>query len=124
MTDTLDDLVRMAESMALRIPTADAAELHRAQTAIFIDVRESHELSAGIIPGAVHVPRSWLEWHITPDEDTYNPVFDRAGPFVFYCGGGGRSLFAAARAAQMGLGDVRSLDGGFRGWCAAGYEVK
>jgi molybdopterin/thiamine biosynthesis adenylyltransferase/rhodanese-related sulfurtransferase len=79
-----------------------------------IDVREADEHAQGIIPGAVHVPRGFLEMRIE------KMVFDRAAPIVLYCAGGNRSLLAARSLAELGYSDVRSLAGGFGGWKKAG----
>ena len=75
-----------------------------------IDVREADEHAQGIIPGAVHIPRGFLELRI---EKT---VFDRAAPVVLYCAGGTRSLLAARSLIELGYTNVRSLAGGFGGW--------
>jgi len=54
-----------------------------------IDVREADEHSQGAIPGAVWIPRGFLESRIEKH------VADRAAPIILYCAGGNRSLFAA-----------------------------
>jgi molybdopterin/thiamine biosynthesis adenylyltransferase/rhodanese-related sulfurtransferase len=79
-----------------------------------IDVREADEHAQGIIPGAVHVPRGFLEMRIE------KMVFDRAAPIVLYCAGGNRSLLAARSLNELGYTNVRSLAGGFGGWKKAG----
>lgn len=123
MAQQLADLVRDAKAAVECVDGASAARMHQANSAVFIDVREDHEVGSGMIAGATHVPRSWLEWKLARGEDGSHEVFNQPGPFVFYCGGGGRSLFAAERARQMGLAEVFSLEGGYRGWCASGYPT-
>lgn len=81
-----------------------------------IDVRESDEVASGRIPGALHIPRGFLELRveqaIRPDE-----------PVVVYCASGTRSLLAARTLLGMGYADVVSLEGGFDAWKAAGRPV-
>jgi molybdopterin/thiamine biosynthesis adenylyltransferase/rhodanese-related sulfurtransferase len=79
-----------------------------------IDCREADEHAQGAIPGAVWIPRGFLEARI---EKT---VPDRDAPIVVYCASGNRSLFAVRSLAEMGYTNARSLAGGFTGWKRAG----
>ncbi|WP_052888316.1 molybdopterin-synthase adenylyltransferase MoeB [Thermogemmatispora carboxidivorans] len=88
-----------------------------AQDLVLVDVREKHEWSEGYIPGALHVPRGYLELQIE------EAVPDRTKPVVLYCAGGVRSLMAGATLKQMGYQNVISMAGGFGQWRARGYEV-
>src|SRR6266850_1632782 len=81
---------------------------------IVIDVREADEHAQGAIPGAVWIPRGFLEARIEKH------AADRAGPVVVYCASGNRSLFAARSLAELGYTNVHSLAGGFTGWKRAG----
>ncbi|HWP05852.1 MAG TPA: rhodanese-like domain-containing protein, partial [Polyangiaceae bacterium] len=47
-----------------------------------VDVREQHEFNAGFIPGAVHIPRGFLEIQAE------GKLPDRKAPIVVYCAGG------------------------------------
>jgi molybdopterin/thiamine biosynthesis adenylyltransferase/rhodanese-related sulfurtransferase len=82
--------------------------------ATLIDVREQDEVDQGAIPGAVHIPRGYLEMRVE------NAVPDRDAPVVVYCAGGTRSLFGAETLQQLGYTNVRSLAGGFNAWKTAG----
>ena len=62
--------------------------------AVVVDVREQHEFDGGHLPGAVHVPRSYLETRIE------NAVKDKDARVILYCQSGNRSAFAAARFRQ------------------------
>jgi molybdopterin/thiamine biosynthesis adenylyltransferase/rhodanese-related sulfurtransferase len=86
----------------------------REQGATLIDVREQDEVDQGIIPGAIHIPRGYLEMRIE------EAVRDRDTPLVVYCAGGVRSLFGAEALTELGYRDVVSMAGGFSGWKAAG----
>jgi len=81
-----------------------------------IDVRERDEFVQGHIPGAVFIPRGYLELQI----EQVQP--DRNAPLVIYCAGGVRSLLAARNLKDMGYASPVSLVGGFNGWKNAGYS--
>src|SRR5437762_2686227 len=82
-----------------------------------VDVRELDEWEEGHLPGAVHIPRGFLESRIdqaVPDKDT---------PVIVYCAGGARSAFAARTLGELGYSDVRSLAGGFTDWKRNGFDI-
>jgi molybdopterin/thiamine biosynthesis adenylyltransferase/rhodanese-related sulfurtransferase len=82
-----------------------------------IDVREGDEYAGGRLPGAVHIPRGYLELRIE----------DKAGreeELVLYCAGGTRSALAAHTLKQLGYTRVSSLAGGYNRWSDAAYPVE
>jgi sulfur-carrier protein adenylyltransferase/sulfurtransferase len=87
--------------------------------AVLVDVREQHEWDESHIPGAVHVPKGYLESRIeqaAPDKST---------PVVLYCASGNRSTFAAdTLESQLGYEDVASMSGGITLWKDRGYEIE
>src|SRR6266849_6694961 len=95
------------------------AEQHEAgsdgQDIVLVDVREKIEWNEGHIPGAIHVPRGYLELQIE------EAVPDKSKTVVLYCAGGVRSLMAGATLQQMGYKDVVSMAGGFGTWKGNGY---
>jgi molybdopterin/thiamine biosynthesis adenylyltransferase/rhodanese-related sulfurtransferase len=99
------------------ISELDATEAQALGEAAWVDVREGDEWQEGHLPGAVHVPRGFLESRIE------NVVADRSAPVVLYCASGGRSAFAAKSLAELGYTNVHSLAGGFTDWKRNGYEV-
>ena len=84
------------------------------QDIVLVDVREKHEWNEGYIPGALHVPRGYLELQIE------EAVPDKSKTVVLYCAGGIRSLMAGATLQQMGYKEVISMAGGFGSWKGAG----
>jgi sulfur-carrier protein adenylyltransferase/sulfurtransferase len=87
---------------------------------LVVDVRETEEFVAGHIPGAIHVPRSYLETRIEGAVGN-----DRDRPIVLYCQSGNRSAFAAhTLTEQLGYTDVASMAGGITLWKDRGYEVE
>jgi sulfur-carrier protein adenylyltransferase/sulfurtransferase len=86
---------------------------------VLVDVRENEEFEAGHIPGAVHVPRSYLESRIE------NAVPDRGAHVVLYCASGNRSAWGAhALKELLGYENVESMRGGITLWKDRGYEVE
>ncbi len=78
------------------------------------DVREKNEWDEGHLPGAVFVPKSYLEqWA----EDRL-PSKDK--PTILYCAGGVRSVMAADALTQLGYTNVISMTGGFSRWKDSG----
>jgi molybdopterin/thiamine biosynthesis adenylyltransferase/rhodanese-related sulfurtransferase len=78
--------------------------------AAFLDVREADEYEQGALPGAVHVPRGFLELQVE------GRLPDKARPVVVYCAAGIRSAFAAKTLGDLGYRDVVNLVGGFNRW--------
>src|SRR5260370_21192241 len=71
-----------------------------------VDVRESDEYAAGRIPGAIWVPRGFLEIRI---EEKVN----RDEPLVLYCAGGDPVGLAAKKLEGKGSENSPSLAGPF-----------
>src|SRR5438874_13488585 len=85
------------------------------QEIVLVDVREKHEWNEGHIPGAIHVPRGFLELQIE------EAVSDKSKTVVLYCAGGVRSLIAGTTLQQMGYDKAISMSGGFGQWKGSGY---
>jgi molybdopterin/thiamine biosynthesis adenylyltransferase/rhodanese-related sulfurtransferase len=86
--------------------------------ATVIDVREPEEWAAGHIPGAVHVPKSYLESRIE------GAAPDRSGHVILYCASGNRSAWATRTMVDdLGYENVESMTGGFTLWKDRGYDV-
>jgi molybdopterin/thiamine biosynthesis adenylyltransferase len=87
--------------------------------AVVVDVREPEEWAAGHIPGAKHVPKSYLESRIE------GAVADRAQHVILYCASGNRSAWATRTLVEdLGYEHVESMTGGFTLWKDRGYEVE
>jgi molybdopterin/thiamine biosynthesis adenylyltransferase len=85
---------------------------------VLVDVREKDETRQGFIPGAVMLPRGFLEMQAEqklPDKDA---------KIVAYCAGGVRSAFAAKVLQDMGYRHVESANPGFVRWKDMRYPVE
>lgn len=116
---TSDQLVAELRARVPQTTVADVAAARATKAApVLIDVRETDEVADGKLPGALHVPRGFLELRIEDE------VPDRDRQVVVYCGGGTRSLFAAEALQRLGYTHVHSMKGGYRGWVEAGHAVE
>ena len=113
---TFKEMIGRVRSQIREISAADARA--RAGEAVLIDVREGDEWAQGHVPGALFIPRGFLELRIEQHEP------DRDKPIVVYCAGGVRSALAARNLKEMGYRNVISLIGGFNGWKNAGLPFK
>lgn len=85
---------------------------------LLVDVREKDEFRAGFIPGAVHLPRGFLEMQAE------QKLPDKSQEIVVYCAGGTRSAFAARTLAELGYQNVSSANPGFVRWKDLKYPVE
>src|SRR6185369_9230557 len=84
---------------------------------VVLDVREKEEVRQGYIPGALSIPRGFLEMQVE------EKLPDKSTPIVAYCGGGTRSLLAGRILKELGYTNVTSMRGGFSGWKNKGLPV-
>jgi molybdopterin/thiamine biosynthesis adenylyltransferase/rhodanese-related sulfurtransferase len=110
---TYQEILEQKRATVPEVDARQAAQL-REQGATLIDVREQDEVDQGIIPGAIHIPRGYLEQRIE------EAIRDRDAQVVVYCAGGVRSLFGAESLLELDYRNVTSMAGGFSGWKAAG----
>jgi sulfur-carrier protein adenylyltransferase/sulfurtransferase len=83
-----------------------------------VDVREKDEVRAGYIPGAVHVPRGFLEMQAE------QKLPNKSEEIIVYCAGGTRSAFAAKTLTELGYENVTSANPGFVRWKDLKYPVE
>ena len=112
------ELLRQVKSQIDEVDPSEVNELIDEGVAL-IDVRETEEFAAGHLPGAKHVPRSYLETRIE------GVVSDRDAHVILYCASGNRSAYGARTLEQdLGYTNVSSMTGGITLWKDRGYEVQ
>jgi len=85
---------------------------------VLLDVREKEEFRAGYIPGAISIPRGFLEIQVEgklPNKDA---------KIVAYCAGGTRSALAAKTLGDLGYTNVETANPGFTRWKDLGFPVE
>ena len=118
------DLYAAACSVIIRLEPAEAFAA-AANGALIVDIRSLDARQRdGVVPGALHVPRTVLEWRVAPDSEFRNPHvggLDRR--LVLLCDHGCSSVLAAATLVELGFRDAGDVVGGFAAWQAAGLPV-
>ena len=119
MTKTYSDLL---QDVKVAIRTVSLEEIKRRMDQkvpmTLVDVREKDEVRAGFIPGALSIPRGFLEMQVE------QRLPDKNAPIVLYCAGGTRSAFAAKVLQELGYANVESANPGFVRWKDIGLPVE
>jgi sulfur-carrier protein adenylyltransferase/sulfurtransferase len=111
------DLIRKVKG-EIREVTVDEARARADAGAVLVDVREADEWANGHLPGAVFIPRGFLEQRIE------EKVPEKSREVVVYCAGGTRSAFAARTLHELGYTNVASMAGGFGRWKEQGLPFR
>jgi rhodanese-related sulfurtransferase len=113
--------LKLVNEAKARVKETNVAEVKRRVDAgeklQLVDVREDNEWAQGHMPGAMHLGRGIIE----RDIETKVPRTDTK--LILYCGGGFRSALVADNLQKMGYTNVESMDGGWKGWIAAGLPT-
>ena len=118
MASTFRELLSSVKKEIREVSVADVKrDLDERSPVRLIDVRESEEFAAGKIPGAVSIPRGFLELRIEEKAK-------RDEPLILYCAGGTRSALAAKTLREMGYENVASMAGGYNRWSDSGFAVE
>src|SRR6185295_15318582 len=88
-SDLLSQTKKQIREVSVQDVDARIKNANGARGFVLLDVREKDEWTEGHLPGAIWLPRGFLEPRI---EKT---VAERETPIVVYCAGGTRSAFAA-----------------------------
>jgi molybdopterin/thiamine biosynthesis adenylyltransferase/rhodanese-related sulfurtransferase len=115
---TYSDLLQEVKSQ-IKLVTLDEIKrrLDKREPYTLVDVREKDETRQGFIPGAVFLPRGFLEMQAE------QKLPDKNAKLIVYCAGGTRSAFAAKVLQDMGYAHVESANPGFVRWKDTGYPV-
>jgi rhodanese-related sulfurtransferase len=98
---------------------ADAQNLWRQPSTIFVDVRSTPDYEFGHAKGAVSLPYEELDERFA----ALKPQLDRAQAIVVYCKNSdcGKSYWSALYLRKQGLKQVRIYPNGWYEWCQ--YEL-
>jgi rhodanese-related sulfurtransferase len=118
------ELLAEARSRLRRLDPAAALAAQR-RGALLVDLRSHDERARhGVVPGALHVPRSVLEWRLDPVSPYRNPAAaDPRRDVVLICADGYSSSLAAATLQELGFATATDVIGGFSAWKALGLPV-
>jgi molybdopterin/thiamine biosynthesis adenylyltransferase/rhodanese-related sulfurtransferase len=112
------ELLAQVKAEIDEVDAVRAREVIESGDPVIVDVREQDEWDEGHIPGAIHIPRGYLESRIEA------AAADRSRQILLYCSGGNRSAFAAKTLQELGYDESISLAGGFTDWKRNGFPVE
>jgi sulfur-carrier protein adenylyltransferase/sulfurtransferase len=112
------ELLQQVKEEISEVDATGARARIEAGDVLLVDVREQDEWDEGHLPGAVHIPRGYLESRIE------RAAPDPTRPIILYCAVGNRSAFGARTLDELGYEDVASLSGGFTDWKRNGFAVE
>lgn len=119
MAKTYADLLQETKSQVKQVSLEDLkTRMEAGEEFTLVDVREKDEWRQGYIPGAVHVPRGFLEMQAA------SRIGDPSKKVITYCAGGIRSAFAAKVLQDLGFTDVETANPGFGDWKDKGFPVE
>ena len=114
--------LRLVNEAKKQVKETNVADVRRRMDSgekfLLVDVREDNEWEKGHVPEAVHMGRGVIE------RDIETQVPETSTKMILYCGGGFRSALVADNLQKMGYTNVESMDGGWKGWVAAGLPTK
>ena len=121
---TLGELLAEAAARIERLSPA-GAHAEADHGALVVDIRSDVSRARdGVVPGALHVPRSVLEWRFAPDSEHRSPHAPELGERVIVlCDHGFSSVLAAASLADLGFIRAADVVGGFVAWSEAGLPT-
>lgn len=102
MPKTVGQLVEEAKRLIRSAPAEEVADRVLSGELIVLDVREPDEFEQGHLPGALNIPRGWLEFKADPTCPAYDERIAPAKPILVNCIIGGRSALAAAALRELG----------------------
>ena len=119
MAKTYKQIIDEARSAVPEVSADDVkARLDKKEPLTLLDVREKEEYRQGYIPGAVSLPRGFLDMRVE------EVVPDKKAPIVAYCASGTRSLLAGRTLRELGYTNVVSMRGGYQGWKNQGLPIR
>jgi adenylyltransferase/sulfurtransferase len=119
MAKTYQEIMSEARTAVPEVSADDVkGRLATGKPVALLDVREREEYRQGYIPGAVSLPRGFLEMRVE------EAIPDKSTPVIAYCQGGTRSLLAGRILKELGYRDVVSMRGGFGAWKNQGLPIK
>ena len=121
------ELIETANSEIKTITSSELSKILIDTNLVILDVQSKETVEKnGMIKGAVHANRGFLEFYADQRED--NPFrkkeLDPLKKIVVYCGAGGQGALATKTLQDMGFEDVSNLEGGVNSWLSNGNSLE
>jgi len=115
----VQEMVAKAKTSIKAVSPADVkAMLDKKEKAIYLDVRDAGEFSAGHLPGAMSISRGTLEFNV------FNKIPEQNAKIIVYCKTAGRSTLATKTLNDLGFKNALLMDAQYEDWVKAGYPVE
>ena len=118
------DYLEEANAVVPRITPEQGIELHRAGSALFVDVRDSSDVAkTGTIAGALRIPRGFIEFAADETHPLHNSRMRKDKTIILVCAAGGMAALSGKTLNEMGYNNVHNV-GGIKDWINAGGEME
>ncbi len=113
------EMVAKAKAAVKVVPAEEVkAAIDKKEKAVFLDVRDAGEYSAGHLPGAINVSRGTLEFNI------WGKIPEKDAKVYVYCKTTGRSALATKTLNDLGYKNAVLMGAQFEEWIKTGYPVE
>ena len=107
---TAKDYLDEANSVVRKIEFSEAIEKHKSKSAIFIDVRDSSDISkTGTIKDALQIQRGIIEFVADEATGLYNKALKKESEIILVCGAGGQAALTGKTLVDMGFKNVSNV---------------
>jgi rhodanese-related sulfurtransferase len=119
MNPKVKEMLASARAAIKMVPAeAVKAAIDSKEKAIFLDVRDGSEFSAGHLPGAMNISRGTLEFVV------FGKIPDQNAKIYVYCKTAARSAMATKTLNDLGFKNAILMDASYESWVKAGYPVE
>ena len=108
--NTAKDYLDEANAVVRKIGFEEAIEKHKSKSAIFIDVRDSSDISnSGTITDALKIQRGLIEFVADENTGLYNNALKKDSEIILVCGAGGQAALTGKTLVDMGYTNVSNV---------------
>ena len=107
---TAKDYLEEANKVVKKIDVKEAIEIHKNNSAIFIDVRDSSDIEkTGSIEGSLKIQRGLIEFVADEGTEFYNDNLQKDSEIILVCGAGGQAALTGKTLIDMGYKNVLNV---------------
>ena len=107
---TAKDYLDEANKVVKKIDVEEAIKIHKDKSAIFIDVRDSSDITkTGSIEGSLKIQRGLIEFVADENTDFYNEQLKKDSEIILVCGAGGQAALTGKTLIDMGYTNVSNV---------------
>ena len=116
---TSSEYLKEANAVVKRIDVESGIERHKSGNAVFIDVRDSAEISStGTIKGSLQIPRGFIEFAADESTPFHNKALSKDQEIILVCGAGGMAALTGKTMVEMGYKNIKNV-GAIGDWIKA-----